>query len=55
MSVKFQEEITKTTTQAAGLAAGPVGEAQELLHEVGEALTKGGGTQGYLAVRAEIS
>jgi hypothetical protein len=44
MSVKFEKEITKTTTTAPG-------GKQDLIHDVGNALTKGGGANGYLAVR----
>jgi len=56
MSVKFQEEITRSQvggqvgskTPLEGLAAGQHGK-HELLHDVGSALTKGGGPNGYLA------
>jgi hypothetical protein len=49
MSVKFKEEVTKTQVVNNGVA-GAHGK-HELLHEVGTALTKGGGPNGYLAVR----
>jgi hypothetical protein len=53
MSVKFEKETVKTTTgavaDAAGLA-GLKGGKEGLMHEVGQALTKGGGPNGYLAV-----
>ena len=55
MSVKFnqetvQETIKETVTgQAVGQAA--KGGKETLAHEVGAALTKGGGPNGYLAVR----
>jgi len=48
--VKFEKEITTTTTGAASAAAGLAGEKSELVRNVGEALTKGGGANGYLAV-----
>jgi hypothetical protein len=44
MSVKFKEEtITQTVTDTAA-------KGKDLAHEVGEALTKGAGPNGYLAV-----
>jgi hypothetical protein len=44
MSVKFKEEtVTQTTADTAA-------KGKDLAHEVGEALTKGGGANGYLAV-----
>ena len=47
MSVKFEKETIKTTgPTAAGVAKGK----DDLAHEVGQALTKGGGANGYLAV-----
>jgi len=54
MSVKFKEEtITKTVGDASGVAGASAlkGGKHDLRHEVGEALTKGGGPNGYLAVR----
>jgi hypothetical protein len=57
MSVKFKEETitTKltdagTTTLAAGAQESLKGGKHDLAHEVGEAITKGGGVNGYLAV-----
>jgi hypothetical protein len=47
MSVKFQEKVTETSTAA---AAGAVADKSDILHEVGNALTKGSGPGGYLAV-----
>lgn len=44
MSVKFENETIKTTTVA------PDGK-HDLIHDVGNALTRGGGANGYLAVR----
>jgi hypothetical protein len=44
MSVKFEKETIKTVTDAATKGK------DDLLHEVGQALTKGGGPNGYLAV-----
>ncbi|KAF2468755.1 uncharacterized protein BDR25DRAFT_264615 [Lindgomyces ingoldianus] len=52
MSVKFEKETIKTTGAAATAAAGVVGAKggkHDLVHNVGEALTKGGGANGYLA------
>lgn len=52
MSVKFKEEtITKEVGGGFGAAATKGGK-HDLAHEVGEALTKGGGANGYLAVRS---
>lgn len=46
MSVKFEKETVKTTTSA---VTGAMGKGKDdLLHEVGQALTKGGGPNGYL-------
>jgi len=45
MSVKFKEEITRTTTSAS-----KAGEKGDVLHEVGNALTKASGPEGYLGV-----
>lgn len=49
MSVKFEKETVKTTAGAVADAAGMKGK-DDLMHEVGKALTKGGGPNGYLAV-----
>ncbi|KAF2188973.1 hypothetical protein K469DRAFT_565031 [Zopfia rhizophila CBS 207.26] len=50
MSVKFEKETVKTTGAAAAAAVGAEGGKQpDLVHEVGQALTKGGGPNGYLA------
>ncbi|KAF2676459.1 hypothetical protein K458DRAFT_321933 [Lentithecium fluviatile CBS 122367] len=55
MSVKFEKETVKTTTEgltgaAAGLADKVKGkDGDDLLREVGNAVTKGGGPSGYLA------
>jgi len=48
MSVKFEKETVSTTAAAVGAAATQGKEG--LMHEVGQALTKGGGPNGYLAV-----
>jgi len=48
MSVKFEKETTKTTAAVAD-AVGAKG-ADDVLHSVGEALTRGAGPNGYLAV-----
>jgi hypothetical protein len=54
-SVRFEKEITKTTTGAASAAAGLAGDKSDLVRDVGEALTKGGGPNGYLGVsRAQL-
>ena len=60
MSVKFEKETTvKTTEGLAGAAAGAAAgiadkvkgkEGDDLLREVGNAVTKGAGPNGYLAV-----
>jgi hypothetical protein len=53
MSVKFEKETIKTTTEAvaSAAAAGNVAGAKgDFAHEFGAALTKGGGVGGYLAV-----
>jgi len=47
MSVKFEQETVKTTASTVADAAGKG--KDDLLHEVGQALTKGGGPNGYLA------
>ncbi|KAF9700304.1 hypothetical protein EKO04_002003 [Ascochyta lentis] len=47
MSVKFEKETSKTTAAVAD-AVGGKGK-DDLLHHVGEALTKGAGPNGYLA------
>lgn len=53
MSVKFEKETTIKTTEAVANAATAAGVTEkgkdDLLHNVGEALTKGGGANGYLA------
>jgi hypothetical protein len=49
MSVKFAQETIKTATTDVPLPKGKL-EKHDLAHEVGEALTKGGGANGYLAV-----
>ena len=48
MSVKFEKETTKTTAAVADAVSGKG--KDDLLHNVGEALTKGAGPNGYLAV-----
>lgn len=48
MSVKFEKETITST--ASGLADAAAKGKDDLLHEVGQALTKGGGPNGYLAV-----
>ena len=51
MSVKFEKETLKTTEAVAGAAADAATKGKDdILHNVGEALTKGGGAGGYLAV-----
>jgi hypothetical protein len=51
MSVKFEKETIETTTAALDAATQAVTKGKDsLLHDVGEALTKGGGANGYLAV-----
>ncbi len=42
--VKFEKESVRATT----------GGKEDFIHSVGEALTKGSGTDGYLAVRIHI-
>ena len=55
MSVKFEKEVTTKTTEAVANAATAAGVTEkgkdDILRDVGEALTKGGGANGYLAVR----
>jgi hypothetical protein len=53
MSVKFEKETIKTTESvaSAAAAAGVAGAKGDVAHNIGEALTKGGGVGGYLAVR----
>jgi hypothetical protein len=51
MSVKFKEETIRTSGAAASAAAVAGGKQEDFMHEVGEAITKGGGPNGYLAVR----
>jgi hypothetical protein len=48
-SVKFEERKTTTTNVNGGVRGGK--EKEGLAHDIGEALTRGGGPQGYLAVR----
>lgn len=48
MSVKFEKETVKTTTAAVTDAA-TKGKG-DFMHEVGKAITQGGGPNGYLAV-----
>lgn len=52
MSVKFEKETIKTVSDAAASAGKG---KDDLLHEVGQALTKGGGPNGYLAVSVDSS
>lgn len=50
MSVKFEKESVRTTTgTSAPIPKG--GKHDDLVHDVGEALTRGGGANGYLQVR----
>lgn len=51
-SVKFEKEtVTKSAEGLAGAAAEAAGKGKDdVLHNVGEAITKGGGPNGYLAV-----
>jgi hypothetical protein len=51
-SVKFEKEtVTKSVEGLTGAAADAVGKGKDgLLKNVGEAITKGGGVNGYLAV-----
>ncbi|KAF2653834.1 hypothetical protein K491DRAFT_694370 [Lophiostoma macrostomum CBS 122681] len=49
MSVKFEKETVRMTEGAQKAAGGAAGGKHDLAHEVGEALTKGGGVNGYLA------
>lgn len=48
MSVKFEKETTKITEAVADAASGKG--SDDILHNVGAALTKGAGPNGYLAV-----
>jgi hypothetical protein len=50
MSVKFEKETTKTTAAIADAVSGKGKGGDDILHNVGEALTKGAGPNGYLAV-----
>ena len=52
MSVKFEKETTKTTAAVADAVSGKG--KDDLLHHVGEALTKGAGPNGYLAVSVAL-
>lgn len=47
MSVKFEKETIHTTAAVADAAGKGQG---DLMHEIGQAITKGGGPNGYLAV-----
>jgi hypothetical protein len=47
MSVKFEKETVKTTT---GAVADAMKGKDDFIHEVGRAITQGGGPNGYLAV-----
>jgi hypothetical protein len=47
MSVKFEKETTKTTAAVADIASKG---KDDLMHNIGQAITKGGGPNGYLAV-----
>jgi hypothetical protein len=47
MSVKFEKE---TTTKATAAVADAMEGKDDLVHSIGQALTKGGGPNGYLAV-----
>lgn len=49
MSVKFEKETVTKVTEAAQSAMGGKGK-DDLVHQAGEMLTKGGGMNGYLAV-----
>lgn len=49
-SVRFQETKTRTTTDMLGGERGSK-HHEGIAHDVGEALTKGAGPNGYLAVR----
>jgi hypothetical protein len=46
-SVQFKEQVTRTAAVAAPVL--PKGK-EDLVHEIGNALTQGGGPSGYLAV-----
>jgi hypothetical protein len=48
MSVKFEKETIQSTTGA--MADAMSKGKDDLVHEIGQALTKGGGPSGYLAV-----
>jgi hypothetical protein len=47
-TVQFKEQVTRTQQQVTGKAADKGKE--DLAHEIGNALTRGGGPGGYLAV-----
>lgn len=49
MSVKFEKETVKVTEGVREAAANVLEGKTDLVHEVGQALTKGGGANGYLA------
>lgn len=49
--VKFEQKETIRTTSGAGGSGGPPsGGKEDFAHKVGDALTKGSGPNGYLAV-----
>ena len=51
MSVKFEKETIEATAAAVDAATDAATKGKDsLLRDVGEALTKGGGANGYLAV-----
>ena len=51
MSVKFEKETVKTTAASVKDSKHHEG----LVHDVGEALTRGGGANGYLQVRISLA
>ena len=53
MSVKFEKETVKSTTGAVADAASKG--KDDFMHEVGQALTKGGGPNGYLQVKTNTA
>jgi hypothetical protein len=50
-SVSFKEQVTRTATAAVPQL--PKGK-EDLVHEIGNALTQGGGPSGYLAVSYRV-
>ena len=52
MSVKFDKETFHTTAAAVDAASKSKGN-EDLMHEIGNAITQGGGPNGYLAVSLE--